>query len=141
MQGTRALFTGAFALVASLMVRAPGAAHAEEKTCRSAIGARTLDNVRVPDGATCTLEGTRVEGTIKVESDATLKATNVRVIGNVQGEDARKVAVVGSRIGGSYQVVQSGKARIVDTRVKGDILVDENDRPNTIVGNRVIQDV
>ena len=33
-------------------------AFAEERTCRGTLGAVTVDNLRVPDGATCTLNGT-----------------------------------------------------------------------------------
>ena len=61
-----------------------GPASAEERVCRGTIGAVTVDNLRVPQDATCTLNDTRVEGTIKVERDATLKALGIRVIGNVQ---------------------------------------------------------
>lgn len=43
---------------------------AEERTCRGAIGAVTVDNLRVPSGATCTLNGTTVKGTIKIETNA-----------------------------------------------------------------------
>ena len=72
-------------------VIAPAAASAEERTCRGTIGAATLDNVRVPSGALCTLNGTRVKGTIKVENGGRLRATAVRVVGNVQGEGHRRV--------------------------------------------------
>ena len=132
---------GALTLLATLIVATPTVTSAEEFDCTGTVGAETLDNVRVPDGETCVLEGTKVKGTIKVETDATLRAVGVRVIGNVQGENAAKVSVRDSKIGGSYQVVQSGKAKIVGTKVKGDILVDENDLPNKIIDNIVIQDV
>jgi hypothetical protein len=52
----------------------PAAASAEETDCVGAIGAATVDNLRVPEGATCELDGTIVQGTIKVETDATLRA-------------------------------------------------------------------
>ena len=100
---------GAMILLATLVVAAPTVVSAEEFDCTGTVNGQTLDNVRVPDGETCTLVGTKVKGTIKVESDATLKATNVKVIGNVQAGDATKVKVADSKIGGSYQVVQSGK--------------------------------
>src|SRR5687768_5450834 len=70
-----------------------GPASAEERVCRGTIGAVTVDNLRVPQEAPCTLEGTLVEGTIKVEQDATLKASGIRVIGNVQAENANTVVV------------------------------------------------
>ncbi len=93
----------AVAVVAALVPTPP--ALAEERTCRGTLGAITVDNLRVPDGATCSLEGTLVKGTVKVETRATLAATNIRVIGNVQAESARRVVVRGgSRVGGSVQV-------------------------------------
>jgi hypothetical protein len=114
-----------------------GPASAEERVCRGTIGAITVDNLRVPQDATCTLDDTRVEGTIKVESDATLKAFGIRVIGNVQAEDARKVVVRNGSVGGSVQIVQGGAARILGTRITGDILLDEQDGDLAANRNRI----
>jgi hypothetical protein len=119
----------------------PQAALAEERICRGTIGAKTLDNVKVPQGATCTLKGAKVKGTIKVDRGARLEAINVSVIGNVQGENARNVIVrKNSRVGGSVQVVQGKKARVAYSIVKGDILYDDQSREvivgrNTVGGN------
>lgn len=111
---------------ATMLIGAAGTAVAEETTCRGRIGSRTVDNLRVPSGATCTLEGTLVKGTIKVARDATLYASDVRVIGNVQGENARRVNVTaGSRVGGSIQVVQGRAGVIRNTKVNADILFDD----------------
>jgi hypothetical protein len=116
----------------------PATAQAEETTCRGTLGAQKVDNLRVPDGASCTLERTRVEGTVKVGSNATLRAKHVKVIGNVQGDNARRVNVVrGSRVGGSVQVVQGEFAKLRDSRVKADVLYDENDEAVRAVSNRV----
>ena len=130
---------GAFALGLSLFALTPPTTTlAEERACRGTIGARTVDNLRVPARATCTLNGTYVKGTIKVETNATLKAYNVRVIGNVQAEGAREVIVArGSRVGGSVQIVQGGIAKVNDSRVNGDILFDENNRLNATNRNVV----
>jgi hypothetical protein len=114
-----------------------GPASAEERVCRGTIGAVTVDNLRVPQDATCTLNDTRVEGTIKVERDATLKAFGIRVIGNVQAEDARKVVVRNGSVGGSVQIVQGGAARILGTRITGDILFDEQDGDLAANRNRI----
>ena len=65
---TRIALAGAV-LTGSTLVLAPSAV-AEERTCRGAIGAVTLDNIRVPAGATCRLTGTYLKGTLKVEGDA-----------------------------------------------------------------------
>src|SRR5688500_18229813 len=84
---------------AALLAAPPGAL-AEERDCVGAIGAETVDNVRVPEGTACTMNGTSVKGTVKVERDATLEAQAVRVIGNVQGEGAADVVLRESTVGG-----------------------------------------
>jgi hypothetical protein len=135
MTGLKAMF-----LVAAMTAALLGAekATAEERVCRGQIGARTVDNLRVPDGASCWLRGTKVKGTVKVESNATLRADGVIVIGNVQGENARSVVVQdGSRVGGSVQVVQGGGAKVANSRVNGDIYYDDNNAPLRVVRNRV----
>jgi hypothetical protein len=138
---SRAVLAFVIAGSALTLAQAP-ATLAEERTCRGTIGAKTVDNLRVPDGASCTLNGTYVKGTVKVERNATLFADGVRVVGNVQAENARKVVVVdGSRIGGSVQVVQSDIAKVRDSRINGDILIDENSARNTIRMNVVGGDV
>src|SRR5918996_1121505 len=115
--------------VAGAMVLPAGQALAEERVCRGTIGAVTVDNLRVPQGATCTLNSTYVKGTVKVERGATLRAFGIRVIGNVQAENARNVVVrEGSRIGGSVQIVHGGAARILRNRITGDILFDDQVR-------------
>jgi hypothetical protein len=127
--------------VAGAMLLPAGQALAEERVCRGTIGAVTVDNLRVPQGATCTLNGTYVKGTVKVEGNAILRAFGIRVVGNVQAENAGNVVVrEGSRIGGSVQIVQGGAARILGNRINGDILFDEQDRAlransNVIGGN------
>lgn len=114
------------------------AALAEETVCRGTIGARTLDNVRVPQNASCTLNGTLVKGTVKVEGNAILQANDVVVIGNVQAENARNVQILEtSRVGGSVQVVQGGGATVADSRVNADILYDSNSSPLRVVRNRI----
>jgi hypothetical protein len=113
-------------------------AHAEETVCRGIIGAETHDNVRVPQGATCTMEGTFVKGTIKVERNATLRASDVHVIGNVQAEGARSVDVArGSFVGGSIQVVQGGSAQVRVSEINGDVLFDENTARINARGNEI----
>jgi hypothetical protein len=113
-------------------------AHAEETVCRGFLGAETHDNVRVPQGATCTMEGTFIEGTIKVETNATLRAFDVHVIGNVQAEGARSVNVTrGSFVGGSIHVVQGDGAMVRSSEVNGDILFDENSARLAARGNEV----
>jgi hypothetical protein len=136
-------FIGAAVFGLSLLAlgSSPTPALAEEQTCRGTMGARTVDNLRVPDGATCTLNGTTIKGTLKVETRATLYAFGVRVVGNVQAENSRKVVVRGSRVGGSVKVVQSGIASVRGNRINGNILFDENSGLNVARRNVVGADI
>jgi hypothetical protein len=108
-----------------VLIVVPAAAVADERECVGAIGAETVDNVRVPEGAACTLDGTFVQGTVKVESSATLEAEAVDVIGNVQAEGAANVVVRGSRVGGSVQVKQGAAAGTTGSQITGDIQYDQ----------------
>jgi hypothetical protein len=129
---------GGVAVAAALLMMTPGTAMAEETKCRGTIGSRTVDNLRVPSGATCTLEGTTVKGTIYVGTGSVLKAYGVRVVGNVQAENSRSVVVRGgSSIGGSIQIVQGGAANIQGSRVNADILFDEQDNLVRAKRNRI----
>jgi hypothetical protein len=133
----------ALASVLALTIVTP-AALAEERVCRGTIGALTVDNVRVPSGETCTLNGTRVEGTIKVERGAKLFADGVRVKGNIQSEGFNTIRVSdNSRVVGSVQLnngQSSGVASIVSSRINGDLQFDSNAarivaRNNTVGAN------
>jgi hypothetical protein len=139
----RGVLTVALASVFALAVAAP-AALAEETVCRGSIGATTVDNLLVPSGATCTLDGTKVEGTVKVERGAKLYAEGIRVIGNVQSEGFEVISLKsGSRVGGSVQL-ENGKSgglgRVIATRINGDLQFFSNEakmvaRKDTILGN------
>jgi hypothetical protein len=129
------VIVAAGALATSMLVSSP--AHADERTCRGTIGATTVDNLRVPQGAVCKLNGTTVKGTITVQARATLRAERVRVVGNVQSENARRVVVRGSSVGGSIQHVQGGSAEIRNNRVEGDVQMFRNDARIAITGNRI----
>jgi hypothetical protein len=125
---------------AAVLTAAP--ALAEERSCRGTLGATTVDNLRVPSGATCILTGTRVKGTVKVERGATLHASAIRVIGNIQAENARRVKVVRSHIGGSVQIVQSRNASTLSkldrNKVKQDVQYFENRGAISITRNRIV---
>lgn len=126
----------AVVLAAAALTAAP-AALAEERTCRGAMGAATVVDLLVPQGATCTLKGTRVQGSVRVERGATLKALRIRVVGNVHAEGAVAVNVARSRVGGSVDIVQGGKSKLSRTVVKGDVQYFENRGAISIRSNRV----
>ncbi len=110
--------------------------------CESTVSQEPKDNIYVPPGATCTLNGTRVEGNITVDSNARLFANSVRVDGNIQtvGTAARVNVSPGSFVGGSIQIKQSGAADIRGVDIDSDLLFDDNTGfldavDNTIGGN------
>lgn len=124
----------------SLAMAAPPAL-AEETTCTGAIGAQTVDNLRVPQNGSCTLNGTIVQGTIKVERGASLDARAVQVVGNVQGENHRYVSVSqNSRIGGNIQLDQGGAFQVLNSRAEG-IQVKTNSGSSLLQNNRVKADI
>jgi hypothetical protein len=99
-------------LVTSLLLWAP-VALADDTVCRGILGEVTVVNLIVPDGSTCTLNGTRIEGNIHVGTGATLGANGVDVDGNIQAEGAQSVNVVAlhgvrSFVGGNIQIKQGG---------------------------------
>ncbi len=134
---TSVLAVGVLAL-GGMAVASPEA-HADERICRGTLRAVTVDDLRVPSGATCTLVGTRVEGNIKVGGSATLLADKVRVDGNVQSAGHTYVRVRESRVGGSVQLENGGRVLLRQNQVKGDIQLFSNRRSGTKVvdANRV----
>jgi hypothetical protein len=131
----RATLVTAVAVVAAVLAASP--ALAEERTCRGTIGQETVDNLRVPENATCALKRTRVEGTVKVERGARLKARGIRVKGNIQAEGAAAVNVRKSRVGGSIQIVHGNRARISRNKVNSDVQFFENNGKISITANRI----
>lgn len=126
----------AVAFAATVLAFSP--ALAEERVCRGALGPVVVDNLRVPPGASCRIDRTRVKGTIKVERGATLAASRVVVIGNVQSENARLVWVgLGSRIGGSVQIEQGGGGTVSNSFVDGSIQLKSN-RARLVVSNNTV---
>jgi hypothetical protein len=110
---------------------------ADDYRCESTVGQVPKDNVYVPPGASCTLNGTRVEGNITVDSNASLYANTVHVVGNIQtvGAATRVNVSSGSFVGGSIQIKQSGAADISGVDINSDLLFDDNIRSLNAAGN------
>ncbi|PSB04486.1 hypothetical protein [Merismopedia glauca] len=120
----------------------PQVSQAEERICRGSIGSITVDNLKVPDGASCTLSGTRVQGSIVVGSNASLAGTNIRVIGNIQAENATRVNVGGtSSVGGSIQLKQGRAASIVGVTINGSLQMESNSGALSARSNKIGADL
>lgn len=119
----------------------PGIAYATDGVCNGTIGAQRFENLDVLAGASCTLNGTVVDGNIKVNTNATLLANGVTVGGNIQADGAASVTVNNnSTVGGSVQIKQGGGATVSQVRVNGDIQLESNRSAlvatfNTVGGN------
>lgn len=136
--------TGMMALVMGMaaLLMVASAARAEERSCRGTIGGATVDNLRVPQGASCTLNGTKVEGTVKVERNAKLFANGIQVKGNVQSEGFRSIFLrQGSRVVGSVQLengLEDGVARVANSTINGDLQFFSNEARVAASGNTVL---
>lgn len=125
----RARIAGALlvAVGAGLLLAAVPAS-ADEIVCRGAIGARAVDDVRVPSGARCVLTRTRVEGNVKVQRGGRLVARRAVIDGNVQTQGHRSVLIVRGRVGGNVQLEQGGAATVRAVRIDGDLQAFSNRR-------------
>ena len=126
---------------ATVMSAAPAAA--DDRVCRGALGAISVDdNLRVPAGAVCRLTQTRIGGNILVDEEAALVARGVRVDGNVQSEGARRVVVRDrSFVDGDVQVEDGGAVLVLRSRVEGNIQLEDNRRRIVLQRNFVYGDI
>ena len=129
--------------VAVLLLATATGARADE-VCAGSLGAVTVDdNLVVPDGATCDLDGTVVKGNILIEPNATLRASMITVEGNIQTDDggAAEVTVVDSLVDGDVQVFDSVAASTSGTRVGGNVQYEGNDGDLAVLSSEVDGDV
>jgi len=139
---------GVAALVAlSLMLTIAPATLAEDFECRGTVGADTIvGNLLVPDDATCTLNGTIVQGGIVVKSRASLFATGIQATGGLQGESPTKVILSASRLGNSVSVRKGGATKVdpdtLDIRdqtyINGDLQLEENVGSVSLADNDIV---
>lgn len=106
--------------------------------CRNAtVLAVRLDNLEVPAGYQCALQGTQLIGTAKVNQGARLDAHDIRMNGNLQSQGAAHINLSGSWIGGSVQIEQGQSATLHGTRVVGDIQLTSNRGALVVEQNQV----
>ena len=111
--------------------------------CNGVFGKEKFDDVTVPDGATCTLNGTRVKGNVLVQSGGVLVATDARVKGNVQVESGGALDATGVKVRGNIQTDEATDVRVRDARVGGDVQIlattgtPPDGGPNQVCGSRI----
>lgn len=122
----RALAPAAIALVAGagLVACEPVV---DPARCNGTLGRATVEDVHVPSGSTCTLDGTRVGGDVTIARDGALHTRGAAIDGNVQGAGHRLVTVRSwSYVGGSVQLEAGGEVQVADSLIDGNIQVDDN---------------
>lgn len=108
----------------------------DEGACWGSLGAIEVDDLFVPSGAICSLQGTSVDGTINVEENASLIASQVVVSGDIKAENASLVVVkTGSTIAGNIELKESGSGEIANVSVYGNILLELNSGEFDVTGN------
>src|SRR5574338_517996 len=112
--------------VAALGIAAPPV-RADGDICMGYFRQASADNLQVPAGATCWLDGTEVRGNLWVEADATLEARGARIAGNVGADRAATVNIAaGSVVAGNIDIRRSGSASVIESRVNGNIHFADN---------------
>jgi hypothetical protein len=117
------------------------AAHADDFQCVGVVGPITVDNVVVPSGAQCALDGTQVLGNVKTEpgGDLTMGGANVR--GNVQLTSGSTASAFFSTIGGDYQCDGCFSQDLFLSGVGGNFQVTGADDHALVVVSNVAGDV
>jgi len=111
---------------------------ADDYNCTGTLGSITVDNLNVPQNATCILNGTQVEGNLFVRSNATLYAYAVQVDGNIQANLSARVEVhPDSLVGGDIQVDDSGSLLVSGVQIDGDLQAFRNTGGVSITGNTI----
>ena len=132
-------FAAAMTLLVALASSA--AVRADDFQCTGSLGAIQVGNLVVPQNASCTLNGTIVNGNLYVYTNATLDAHDVWVNNDIQADGAAHVNVyAGSSVGGNLEVVHSGAADIQAVDIHNNLYFNENHQflnvsSNTIGGN------
>jgi hypothetical protein len=106
--------------------------------CAGALGGESVDAVVVPEGSTCTLTATRVQGDIRVEPGATFTADGIWVEGNVQAQGQAAISLLGgSVVRGDVQIQQGGDTHVEGAVIGGNLQVQQNTGHVHLSANRV----
>ena len=128
---------GALALTALTVLPASPAFAAPDTNCTGSIGAVTIPGkLVVPDGATCTLNGTHILGSVEVKINSTLRATRIRVEGDALANQARLASITsGSYVAGHVQFSKGITATFTGSTPYGGVELVENSGRATLTGS------
>lgn len=118
----------------AMLVMATTAA-AGDTTCNGTLPAGSYDNVVVPSGANCTINGSTLKGNLLLQPGANVvDVRNTTINGNVQGESFRSLDLHVSRVNGSVQLKKwTVNVQICGTRTQN-IQVEEGTAGRLLIG-------
>jgi hypothetical protein len=82
--------------------------------------------VIVSAGATCTLDGARVDGNVEVREGGSLIARDADVDGDIQGDGHLDVSVTGGHVDGNVQLEDGATAVVRGVVIDGDLQSEDN---------------
>lgn len=85
----------------------------------------TFANVFVPAGASCTLQGSTVNGNVLAREGSRLYVSDTRVAGNIDGVEAAVVQVRGGSLGGSIQIADGSSPGDLGAAVSGGTVLSQ----------------
>lgn len=106
---------------------------APDTNCTGSIGAVTIPGkLVVPNGATCTLNGTHILASVEVGINSTIRATRINVAGDFLATQHRLVSITtSSHIEGHTKLSKGGSVTITSSSAFGGVEISENTaRPN-----------
>ena len=130
------IFISAVTLLITLASSA--SAPAGDTLCTGLLGAVQVDNLVVPENASCTLNGTIMGGNLTVRKNATLIAYAVQVSNDLQADNAARVDIyTGSSVGHNLKIVKSGAVEIQSVDVDNDLQVNENNQAVSVADSTI----
>ena len=120
-----------------MVVLAPPAATANETECVGVLPFGRHDDVMVPSGADCVIDGKVIVGNLKIEKGAgVVTIQNTQIQGNVEGEEFDSFNLLSSAVEGSVQLKrQATSVQVCNSTVRGDVQVEEGMGGGIEIGN------
>lgn len=113
-------------------------AWAERATCIGYVEDFSVDDLVVPVGEQCVLDGTEVRGNVRVEEGAALEVLGAHIAGNLQADGADRLELASdSTVRGNVQVRRTRDVRLTASRIGGNLQLDGN-RGEVRIGRNAI---
>lgn len=131
-----------------LLVAAP-AAMADDTSCVGLLPPGVYDNVVVPSGASCMIQGAEIRGNLKAEPGSLIiDVRNSTIHGNVEGDSFASFDLHGSMVGGNVTLKKfTTNVQVCATQVRKDLQVEDGQgrvelgSPPTCAANEVSENL